>query len=128
MKGVGVSDGAECDIRLDAWESPSGDTLLVSDVRFLRSLLRRWMAFDEEHGVPVRLSEFGTHRTTFGEKNGLQWVENMITVLEEGGMNWLCWSCHEPSFEVYDGAETAGYPNPAALNVPLRDLFVRTLQ
>lgn len=72
----------------------------------LKHSLLKEIQFIHQQGYPIYLGEFGLYSECFEGKGGLQWVEDVLDVLEEEKIHWTYHSYHEDHFGIYrDGKQ-----------------------
>ena len=122
MKGSRVSKNAVCMLRIDFETSPSGKKLFRKNKEYLRYELEKFIEFRETHNVPLYLGEFGLYRHCFTEgMGGLNWVRDMLELLDEYDLSYTYHAYHEYSFGIYwDGS---ALPTEASANTGLIKLF-----
>ena len=122
MKGRRVSEDAICMLRIDFETSPSGKKLFRKNKEYLRYELEKFIEFRETHNVPLYLGEFGLYQDCFTEgRGGLNWVRDMLELLDEYDLSYTYHAYHEYSFGIYwDGS---ALPNEASANTGLIKLF-----
>ena len=80
------------------------------------------MQWGRENGVPIYVGEFGLYRDCFGPgKGGLNWVSDMLDLLNASGVSYTYHDYHEPAFGIY--RNDVGLPDPAQANRELIDLL-----
>ncbi len=119
MKGKNVSGSAQARVRLDIFSS-TGEVYAWNKA-YLAAEIDRYLAFGSKHDVPLYLGEFGCIVGGFEPgRGGLVWVENMLDICEEKGINYNYHTWHETAFGIYLNSPTILPANP---NQPLIDLF-----
>lgn len=125
MKGENVPAGANCQIRLD-FEHAQGP-VLRRDKAALASEIDQHYAIAKARGVPVYLGEFGLYSVNFTEeKGGLQWVSDMIDILQERHIAFTYHTWHEDGFGIYKGPGSRPI-DPSKANQELIQLFQEKL-
>ena len=100
MKGRRVSEDAICMLRIDFETSPSGKKLFRKNKEYLRYELEKFIEFRETHNVPLYLGEFGLYQDCFTEgRGGLNWVRDMLELLDEYDLSYTYHTYHEYPFE-----------------------------
>lgn len=126
MKGTGLPPGATAHIRLDLVGSST--PVAARDRNGLARSLAPYLAWGDDHGVPLFLGEFGVYRACFaGDKGGLRWVSDVYDLATTGTRRVAALSYHqyhEDAFALYYGS---GPVDPANANQPLIDLLTSKL-
>jgi endoglucanase len=124
MKAENLPPGGFAQVRLDY----VGSTTPVSarDAAGLELELESLLAFGREHDVPLYLGEFGVYRACYAnDKGGLEWVSDMLDLLNERGLPFTFHAYHEDAFGIYYG--DGKLPDEANANQPLIELFTSKL-
>jgi aryl-phospho-beta-D-glucosidase BglC (GH1 family) len=94
---------------------------------YLAKQLERYLAFGRKNNVPLYLGEFGLIQECFKEnKGGLNWVSDMLDLLQENQIHFTYHVYHEDNFGLYAGYGKPVDPNKA--NTALINLFSQKLQ
>ncbi|MBL7697014.1 MAG: cellulase family glycosylhydrolase [Chitinophagaceae bacterium] len=124
MKGENVAADSYCMLRIDFITTDA--PILRRNKEYLRAGIKKFGDFSAEKNVPVYCGEFGAGVYCFmNDKGGIQWVNDMIDLLEEYNLHFTYHSYHESSFGLYWG--DGSLPDPSNANQPLIDLFTDKL-
>jgi hypothetical protein len=122
MKGKSIPSAAVAQIRIDFETSPSGGALYRRNKAYLKAMFEQDMKWGRDNNVPIYVGEFGLNNECFKSgKGGLNWVSDMLDLLNASGVSYTYHDYHEPAFGLYlnDGA----LPDPARANQALIDLL-----
>ena len=123
MKGRDVAPGANAQFRIDF--ETGVETVHRRDREFLASEVDDMLRWGIENGVPLYLGEFGCISHCFeDDRGGLQWVADMIDILQERRVHFTYHAYHESAFGIYRGQ---GLPHPTNANTALVELFTEKL-
>lgn len=92
---------------------------------FLRHRLLEEINFIHQQGYPIYLGEFGLYSDCFEGKGGLQWVEDVLEVLQQEQIHWTYHSYHEDNFGIYQDGQQ--FPNEDLGRKDLIQLFQKKL-
>jgi endoglucanase len=87
IRGEKVQDGTDCKFLVEVNNFIGNDPLLVWDKEHLKYELSRLANYGAHHDYPMMLVDFGTRRTT-SFKGGEKWLEDMLAILDELGINY----------------------------------------
>lgn len=91
--------------------------------QFLAETVDSYLAWGKKNNVPMYLGEWGVYKANFEEnKGGLNYIRDMLDVIEERKLTNTFHVYHEESFGLYLGDEEL---DPDNFNKPLRDLFLK---
>ena len=122
MKGTDVPPSAVGQFRIDFDTSPSGASLYHRNKTYLEAMFNLDMKWARDNQVPVYVGEFGLHASCFEPgKGGLDWVSDMLDLLNASGVSYTYHDYHETEFGIYRNA--VGLPDPSQANAPLIDLL-----
>lgn len=122
MKGVRVSRGATCQMRIDFETSSAQGELYYRNKEYLDYRLQPFIDFSQTNNVPLYLGEFGLYRDCFlAGKGGLNWVRDMVELMNEYGLDYTYHAYHEYSFGIYQDGTCL--PSIATANRELIELF-----
>lgn len=125
MKGENVAQNANCMLRIDF--ITTDDQIHGRDKEYLRASVKKYADFASKKNIPLYMGEFGAGVHCFqNNKGGLQWVTDMIDLLQEYNLHFTYHSYHEDSFGLYYGDGTL--PDASNANQPLIDLFTQKLE
>lgn len=120
MRGEAIPATATCQIRLDFFSSEV--PVHGSDKAFLAAALDRYVAWGHAHHVPLFLGEFGAIRYAFeGDHGGLQWVGDMLDLIEQRHLSFSYHAYHEDNFGLYRNG--GALPSPDQANTALIELI-----
>lgn len=94
---------------------------------YLASLIEPYYQVSKSKGRPLYLGEFGVIDNGFvNGRGGIQWVSDMIDILQERNAHFTYHAYHEDAFGIYKGYGTPVDPNNA--NKSLIELFTNKLK
>ena len=126
MKGAGISEGANCQLRTNFESSPSGGEVVGLNKEYLEYELLSELAFGTENNVPMFVGEFGIYKDNFSNnRGGLDWVNDMLELLVQHDVHFTFFAYHDGPLGIYTNPE--GLPDPAYANQELIDLFTEFL-
>ncbi|HEX9059554.1 MAG TPA: cellulase family glycosylhydrolase, partial [Clostridia bacterium] len=121
MKGKGVTSNS-CRFRLDFEKSPSGSPAMARDRNYLENELKKMFSWGETNNVPLYVGEFGVYKSCFqNDKGGIQWVSDMLDIMNKYNVNYTYHDYHEDGFGIYKNS--SGLPDEASANTDLISLF-----
>ena len=127
LKGESINRGAKCNIRLDFETSPSGGVVVKRNKEALEAEFLKWLQFGLKHKVPMYVGEFGVYRDCFeNNKGGLNWVTDMLDILEKYNLHYTYHTYHESPFGIYQN--DGDLPNLLYANRELINLFTKQLK
>ncbi len=122
MKGQNVPTSAVSQLRIDFMTSPSGASLYHRNKTYLDAMFDLDMKWARDNRVPVYVGEFGLSADCFEDgKGGLNWVSDMLDLLNASGVSYTYHDYHETSFGIYRNA--FGLPAASEANARLVDLL-----
>ena len=122
MKGKDVPASAVGQLRIDFDTSPSGASLYHRNKTYLEAMFNLDMQWVRDNQVPVYVGEFGLYTDCFKPgKGGLDWVSDMLDLLNASGVSYTYHDYHDTGFGIYRNAE--GLPAPDQANAPLIELL-----
>lgn len=93
------------------------------DKGFIAKTLDKYLAWGKRNNVPLFFGEWGAYKVTFEKnKGGLQYVNDVLDVLEERQLSNSYHVYHEEAFGLYRGNHEL---DPKNVNKELKDLFTR---
>ncbi|WP_339074305.1 glycoside hydrolase family 5 protein [Teredinibacter turnerae] len=93
---------------------------------FLARTIDQYLAWGKAHNVPLYFGEWGTYKANFeADRGGLNYLRDMLSVLEERKLTNTFHVYHEESFGIYRGD---GPLDPANVNQPVIDMFTTYLK
>jgi endoglucanase len=102
MKGYDIPSSAACRIRIDFAYTKS---ISARDYSYLEKEVDKYAEIASKHNLPVFLGEFGVIKHTFeGDKGGLKWVEDMVSILRSQGISFTYHAWYDDSFGVRNNA------------------------
>lgn len=113
---------AECGYRLD-FETYYGEfKVYPRNKGYLEAELLKYIEWGKTNNVPLYLGEFGLYEDCFKRnKGGLEWVEDMLDLLQKYALNFTYHTYHEDAFGLYKGH--ASLPSEKKANKKLIQLF-----
>ncbi len=89
--------------------------------KFLSNIIDKYLSWGSKHQVPLYLGEWGVFKATFeNNRGGLNWVKDMIEILNQDKITNTYHVYHEEAFGLYRGQ---GKVDPQNSNEPLINLF-----
>lgn len=125
MKGESIANDSYCMLRIDFITTE--DPIQKRNKEYLEVGIKKFGDFSAQKNIPIYCGEFGAGVHCFeNERGGVQWVTDMIDLLNEYNLHFTYHSYHESSFGLYWG--DGSLPNSSNANQPLIDLFTEKLQ
>lgn len=91
---------------------------------FLANTIDRYLAWGNANNVPLYFGEWGSYKRNFEQgRGGMNYLRDMLSVLEERKLTNTFHVYHEESFGIFHGD---GALDPAKVNQPLVDMFRQT--
>jgi endoglucanase len=123
VKGDQVPNNALARFRIDF---ESGDAYYLNK-EYLISLIEPYYQVSKSKGRALYLGEFGVINNGFNNgRGGVQWVSDMIDILQERNAHFTYHTYHEDAFGIYKGYGKPIDPNQS--NVELIQLFTNKLK
>lgn len=89
----------------------------------LAKSLDQYLAWGKANNVPLYLGEWGVYKTTFEKgRGGVNWVKDMLELIEERQLINTYHTYHEAAFGIYRGNEAV---DPENRNEELYELFIQ---
>lgn len=103
-KGYSVSDTTKAMFRLD-FESQQGDLdFHYRNKQYLEDEFNKFLAFGEQHNVPLYVGEIGLYNDCFKRgKGGLKWYNDILDIMLEKKLHFTLHAWHEDAFGLYYG-------------------------
>lgn len=125
IKGVNISSGSICKMRLDFFKSASGRILHKRDKAYLEDEFNRLADFGKVNNVPLYLGEFGVYDWSDPDKGSLVWVKDVIDLAKVNNIHLSYFTYHQDGFGIY--TYNGRLPIPEDGNQALIDLLTRSL-
>lgn len=123
-KGKDLSKKSRCGLRLEFYSSKV--PVHQRTKAFLEQELDAYVKWGQEEKVPLYLGEFGVIRDGFlPGRGGVKWVSDMLSLILERDLSFAYHAYHEVPFGLFVGDR--GLPSVSAVNLPLYEVFVKTL-
>ncbi len=89
-------------------------------------LLTQRLAFGNQQGVPMAVTEFGLTRACFDDdRGGLNWLRDMVSVLDAHDLSYVFFTYHNNSMGIY--GDESMLPDPSTEIAAISNFFRQTL-
>lgn len=123
-KGKDLAQKSQCGLRLEFYSSRV--PVHHRDKAYLERELDSYVTWGRREQVPLYLGEFGTIRDSFlPGRGGVKWVSDMLSLIMERELSFAYHAYHELPFGLF--VNDRGLPSVHAANLPLHEVFVKTL-
>ncbi len=127
MKGDDIPKRAKVQMRIDFETIGTGEKITYRNKSYLEQELTKYLTWTKENNLPVFVGEFGLYRDCFNsEKGGLNWVKDILDLLNKHEMNYCYHTYHEDAFGLYYGH--GQLPDPVKSRKELIKLFTEELK
>ncbi|BEU01290.1 hypothetical protein OAG1_00900 [Agarivorans sp. OAG1] len=124
VKTRGTGAASRVQLRLD-FQNGLKD-IVAWDKQLIEKMIEPMERWGEQHQVPLYLGEFGCIRGCFEQqRGGLQWVSDVLDVVDQYQTHFNFHSYHEDAFALYYGY--GSLPTESNANQPLIQLFKQRL-
>ena len=95
LKGMGIGGLAECELRIEFADSPSGIPVYPRNRDYLEHKLLRWSAFGEANNVPINVGEYGLMPDCHAPgQGGMTWLTDLLELMAPTDLNFTLYDYH----------------------------------